>query len=298
MSCITYWTRTRTTTCRAQPLSAPRVSLLAATCMLLLCAACGEESGSASPSPEPTDAGMDTNVDASPDAQRDAQSDAQSDGADQFTAPEPVQPGVYPLWGLEPTLPTADLEPFGEIFGSASVVALGENVHTSGGFSQVKVRLIRYLIEEHGYRVVAFETPRTDAEGANTYVQTCQGTPKEALEHIFGVWANEATAGLMQWMCTWNQEHPSDPLLFLGFDVQQPWNDGPAAKQFLVSVGGTRGRPWEMHSMCATVRRPDPLKATRQKIRTPDLPSRKTTRLAWRRLRQRRRIWTVVNRRS
>ena len=45
-------------------------------------------------------------------------------------------PGVYKLAGSEPGLPTGDLEPLRKLIGKASVVGLGESIHTSGGYYQ------------------------------------------------------------------------------------------------------------------------------------------------------------------
>jgi erythromycin esterase-like protein len=41
---------------------------------------------------------------------------------------------------------------------------------------------------------------------------------------------------LVEWMCDWNEAHPTDPVRFFGFDVQQPWQDGPALSAFLSDV--------------------------------------------------------------
>ena len=197
--------------------------------------ACGGESDAASPPFEHSDAGVDAFEEALSDAQSDAVPDVQDDRAE---LPEAIEPGVYPLSGVEPTPSTEDLGPVGDLFGSAAVVALGESVHTSGGFSKAKVRLIRYLIEEHDYRVVAFESPRTDAEVTGAYVETCAGTPNSAIANLFGVWANEATVGLLEWMCDWNQSHPSDPLTIRG--IRRPAAVGRRRRR--KTILGERGR--------------------------------------------------------
>jgi erythromycin esterase len=132
--------------------------------------------------------------------------------------------------------PTDDLAPFGALVESTPLVGLGESVHTSGGYLDLKARLIRYLVAEKGFRVVAMETPRTQARKVGAYVATCQGTPEDALKGIFGVFASVGTGDLVKWMCEYNQMHPNDPVQFVGFDAQQPWDDVPELKDFLTKA--------------------------------------------------------------
>ncbi|MES1211855.1 MAG: erythromycin esterase family protein, partial [Acidobacteriota bacterium] len=103
----------------------------------------------------------------------------------------------------------------------------GETVHTSGGYYVMKHRLFRFLVEEMGFRAFAIESPWQAAELTSRYVATCQGTVVDAARGLFGIWQSQETADLFEWMCSWNQAHPRDPISFFGFDIQQPWDDGP-----------------------------------------------------------------------
>src|SRR6187399_1486940 len=67
----------------------------------------------------------------------------------------PLQAGVWRLDGTDPELPTADLEPLRALVGRATMVGLGESVHTSGGYYETKHRLFRYMVEKLGFRVLA-----------------------------------------------------------------------------------------------------------------------------------------------
>jgi erythromycin esterase len=144
-----------------------------------------------------------------------------------------LPPGIYQFDGPEEALPTGDLAPFAAAIGDAPVVGLGESIHTSEGFLQLRSRLIRYLVEERGFRAVTIESPHTAAEIVNRYVATCEGTPEEALQGVFAVWASASTRDLLLWLCQYNEAHPSDPVIFAGFDAQQPWDDIAALRAFL-----------------------------------------------------------------
>ena len=159
----------------------------------------------------------------------------------------PVLPGIWRLHGDDPLLAADDdLEPLRRLIGKAPVVALGESVHGSGGYYRLKHRVFRFLVEEMGFRAFAFESNWTDADRVAAYVQTCAGTPEEALSGLFGVWQSTETRDLIQWMCDWNRTHPKakDKLHFFGFDVQQPEQDGPALLAYLERIGISAGEPW------------------------------------------------------
>lgn len=157
----------------------------------------------------------------------------------------PVLPGIYRLHGSAPNLPQDDLEPLRQIIGNARIVALGESIHTSGGYYEMKHRVFRFLVEKMGFRAFAFESPWPDADRVGQYVQTCGEPPEEALRGLFSVWQSAETRDLIQWMCDWNRSHPKpkDKLFFFGFDVQQPSQDGPALIAFLERLGVGSGDP-------------------------------------------------------
>jgi erythromycin esterase len=107
-------------------------------------------------------------------------------------------------------------------FAEAQILALGEAVHTSDGFYSAKIRLMKYLIEFHGYRAIALETPWGRALSAQSYIQGRGGSIEDALDGLFRVWRSTSVADFFQWLRTWNIEHPQDPVRFFGNDTQQP----------------------------------------------------------------------------
>ncbi len=129
--------------------------------------------------------------------------------------------GVYPLSIFESTTSTDDLKPFGKIVDQTSVVGLGETVHTSGGYYQAKFRLIKYLVGEKGFRLFGMETPWITALTASGYVDHCTGTPTNAVKSVFRVFQDQSTQDLLAWLCRYNAEHQSDPVVFFGYDTQE-----------------------------------------------------------------------------
>jgi erythromycin esterase-like protein len=156
-----------------------------------------------------------------------------------------IAPGVWRIQGEDPTLDDMrDLEPLRRMVGKATVVGLGEAFHTSGGFYQMKHRVFRYLVERMGFRVFTIESHWLHGERANRYVQSCAGTPKDAIATHISVWVSEELGDLVTWMCEWNQEHPNDRVHYYGFDIQEPGIDGPNLIVFLQRIGILVNHPW------------------------------------------------------
>ena len=157
----------------------------------------------------------------------------------------PVGPGLWRLSGVDPDVNGAeDLAPLRRMIGKATVVGLGESWHMSGGFYDLKHRIFRDLVENMGFRVFAIESHWASGEKANQYVQTCAGSPKEAIDLHIPVWQSEELVDLVQWMCEWNQEHPDDRVHYFGFDIQLPNLDGPGLISFLGQIGIPQSHPW------------------------------------------------------
>ncbi len=151
---------------------------------------------------------------------------------------DPIRPGLWRLQGTDPSLSRNDLEPLRHIVGNARFVGLGESIHTSGGFYQAKDRVFRFLVERLGFRVFGMETPWIRADLVESFVQSCDGSARDAIRGLFPVWQSTEVEALVLWMCEWNRAHPKDRVHFYGFDIQgQAAEDGRALIDFLHRLG-------------------------------------------------------------
>ena len=71
--------------------------------------------------------------------------------ADSATPLELTDAVVMALRTLDPAAPLDDLEWLDEAIGDARVVAIGESAHGIREFYQLRHRLLRYLVERHGF---------------------------------------------------------------------------------------------------------------------------------------------------
>lgn len=162
----------------------------------------------------------------------------EGEGEGELPALPPLPEGIFGL--VTPEFDDAanndDLAAFYELTAAADVVALGESVHTSGGFYALKERLIRNLVVEQGVRVLGIETPRTAAEALNAWVhgtgdsEPCSLAAAARVTNgaVFPVFVDDNFVAMLNALCVFNTEHPGDQVSVVGFDAQQPYDDQPA----------------------------------------------------------------------
>ncbi|HKP28774.1 MAG TPA: erythromycin esterase family protein [Gemmatimonadales bacterium] len=113
-----------------------------------------------------------------------------------------------------------DLALFDRISANAHVIGLGESTHGTSEFFQVKHRLLEHLVRTRGFSVFAIEANQLAVEQLNRYVQGGPGTAQDAMRVMFAVWNRQEMEALVEWLRTWNAQHTSAPVRFLGYDMQ------------------------------------------------------------------------------
>ncbi|MFE6872620.1 erythromycin esterase family protein [Kitasatospora sp. NPDC057692] len=149
-------------------------------------------------------------------------SSASADAA-AFRSPEAALDRVaHPLRTTEPLGGLADLRPFGTMVGDATVVGVGEATHSSHEFVTLKQRMLRYLVEEKGFRTFALEAAWSSGLRIDAYLTRGEGDLKQIMDEEFqGTyrwWNNAEYRDLLQWMRSYNIQHPGDPVHFVGDD--------------------------------------------------------------------------------
>ncbi len=111
----------------------------------------------------------------------------------------------------------ADLTFLREHLKDKRAVLLGESAHGIAEFNWVKVRLVKYLHQELGFDVIAFESPMTECDEANAHVvkYSAVSTMKDC---VFPVWRTEEVLPLFEYIKT--SRSSQRPLQLVGFDNQ------------------------------------------------------------------------------
>jgi len=145
---------------------------------------------------------------------------------------------AYVLDTVEPGDRSGDLSFLRDAIGSARIVALGEATHGTHEFYTLKHRIFRFLVEEMGYRAIAFETGAAEACIVNRYVRSGEGArdAEEALR-VFQTFlaSTQEMVDLVEWMREYNEAAAEEEKLsFFGLDMQSPF----VALQYVVDYLG------------------------------------------------------------
>ena len=119
----------------------------------------------------------------------------------------------------------ADLQFLKDVIGSRRIVQIGESHHSVAEYGAVKTRLIKFLHDEMGFDVLAFESSIYECFAADVR----QLRPADALfASIFGVWAFEEMLPLFEFLK--HTHSTARPLAFAGFDPQISSRTGVATR--------------------------------------------------------------------
>lgn len=115
----------------------------------------------------------------------------------------------------DPAAPLDDLRPLAARIGdTVRVVALGASTRAAHELSTLQHRLVRLLVEEHGFTSVALEGDDPVSVGLDAFVRTGEGDPAAMLAGARPFWRTREILALVEWMRAHNLRHPHTPVRF------------------------------------------------------------------------------------
>lgn len=102
-----------------------------------------------------------------------------------------------------------------------SVIGLGEATHGTKNFSKLKQQLFKYLVENHGFKALAFEYSFQKSLQVNDYILQGIGNIDSLFVGESWIQDNEELRELIRWMYQYNaNKKESDKIQFIGIDNQ------------------------------------------------------------------------------
>jgi erythromycin esterase len=143
-----------------------------------------------------------------------------------------LRANALPLRSINPAEEDfSDLEPLREVLGEAKIVLLGEQTHYDGLTFLAKTRLVKFLHQEMGFDVLAWESGIYDVHKSWELIENGEDVRVAVKQGIFSAWtAWEETRELFRYI---EEVSSSDrPLVLAGFDSQ---TTGSATYDYLLS---------------------------------------------------------------
>lgn len=123
---------------------------------------------------------------------------------------------------LDAAGPLDDLHPLRGIVGDAHVVGIGESAHGTHTQHVLKHRAARFLVEQLGFRTIAWEENWASGVAIDRYVTSGKGDPRAIVGSIGFQFRSQALLDLVCWMRAFNRDRDdADKVRFLGSDVTE-----------------------------------------------------------------------------
>lgn len=126
-----------------------------------------------------------------------------------------------PLPALTGTPARGTLAPLDSLAARATVIGIGEATHGSREFGDLRLVVTRYLVEHHGFRLVAIEASANRLAVLDRYARGIESSESITAIVERGWIGRRPLRELVAWLREWNHEHPADVVRLVGLDPQE-----------------------------------------------------------------------------
>lgn len=127
-----------------------------------------------------------------------------------------IDESSHPLRTTDVGADLTDLAPLAAVVGDASVVGLGMATRAAHEVMATGHRVLRFLAENAGFRVLAIQQDEVLIAALDTYVRTGRGNPSAVLSELFLPWRTQEMLRVVEWARQFNLEHPEEPFRLVG----------------------------------------------------------------------------------
>jgi erythromycin esterase len=111
---------------------------------------------------------------------------------------------------LDRDAPLDDLEPLTDRVRDAKVVALGSAVRHSHELLTLTQRVMRWLVDRHGFRALSLEGDEAASLDLDAYVRAGEGDPRAILARARPFWRFGEILDAVRWIRSHNERRPDD----------------------------------------------------------------------------------------
>ncbi|MCC3764056.1 erythromycin esterase family protein [Glycomyces sp. TRM65418] len=122
--------------------------------------------------------------------------------------------------------PLDDLSALPAIIGDAAIVGIGETTRAAHEIDRLRLRMFQVMVDELGFRALAIKDGEIIGERLDDLVRGGGEDPEAVLAEAWPPWRTEETVAALEWIRSYNREHPDDPVRVFGTDAAgaQPYH--------------------------------------------------------------------------
>ena len=122
-----------------------------------------------------------------------------------------------PLATVDPDAPLDDLAPLRRSVADAPIVGLGESIHGAAEELLLKHRVLRFMVEEMGFRTVAWEEDWTTGREINAYISGASDDLDDVVPEMSPQWRWREVIDVLEWLREFNTGR-DDKVRFVGVE--------------------------------------------------------------------------------
>ncbi|GAA4551177.1 erythromycin esterase family protein [Amycolatopsis samaneae] len=119
---------------------------------------------------------------------------------------------AHPVVTRDPEGSLDDLAPLRDMVGDATLVTLGASARGTHELSVLSHRMLRFLVEDLGFRSLVVEGDDETSLALDEYVRTGTGDPRALLAGARSFWRTGELLDVVRWIRRRNEGHPGDPV--------------------------------------------------------------------------------------
>lgn len=154
----------------------------------------------------------------------------------------PFDAKIIPIESCNPQdeISTKESKNLSSLFQDSRIIALGEATHGTHEIFTMKHRLIKFLVQSKGFKLIGLEAGMPEVEVMNRYILRGEGSSSALLAvYQLGMWSvgNYEVLALVEWLRTYNKTQTnSNKVRLCGFDVQMTDSAARIVTRFLHKV--------------------------------------------------------------
>jgi erythromycin esterase len=129
----------------------------------------------------------------------------------------PLEKNIISLNPEDGKIPTVQLQSMINDMGNFKIVGLGEGTHGTKEFIELRIDIIKELIEKKGFRILCFENAFGDCYYFNQWLNSGEPIKEGMKRYLISLWQTKELEKLFEWIRKFNQDN-SEKVSITGMD--------------------------------------------------------------------------------